>query len=1252
MTEGRNVVIQPRPFSRDVQRAVAPAGVSVAEIVARAAIPPAYRSHLRVWIDDREVPRDWWPRVRPREGRTVLVAVVPAGGGGGGGGGKNLVRSIALLAVSIAAVAYAPTIATSLFGAEAMSGFAATTLFGEITAQTLIHGMIGASLTMIGSLAVNALIPPPKFGAPEPPGLAAPRYQLTGVQNRTEPYANIPRIFGKRRVYPLMAARPYSEIQGSDEYLRILLCVGWGPIRITDVRIGETPIAAFAGVEIETREGWTTDAALTLFTRALNQETVGATLDPSVWVQRTTQTNTTEIILDFACPAGLALYDDSGSRAQATVALSVQYRATGTSTWLTPPAWKNAADTGMGTAGVVTITGADSAAVRKSGRFTVAAGQYDVRVQRTTAAGSARVVDQTTWTYLKTVDDTPALGQTGLSVIALRIKATGQLNGVPSAINCLAESYLPVWNGSTWAWAVSRNPAWAFADLLRRRAGETFVADARIDLSAISAWATACDATAPNASEPTWTFDGVMEGGSVFDGLRQIAAHARAMYTVRDGKHSVVRDVAQTVPIQHITPRNSFGYAGRKTFVDLPHALRIRFVNAALGYQEDERIVYADGYSAANATRFETVEMPGATSATQVWREGRYNLAVGALRPETHMVSMDIEALRCTLGDYVMLQHDVIAIGLMSARIVARTINGSNQIVNVTVDNDATMVTGQSYAIRVRRADGTSQVHAVQTVAGTSTTLTLTTPVAAATGPAIGDLLMFGVSTLESAPMIVRKIESGNDLTARLTLVDAQPGVWTADTGTIPAFSSYITITTQPEESKPATPTILGVRSDSTALLILSDGTLQERIAVSVALGSSLVRAVTIEAQMRLSGASDWIPQQLVGADTTTLFLSGVEAGQTYQIRVRAISATSIASDWAATINHLVIGKSDLPPTPATFTLARLADGTRRFSWTMAVVPPDVRAGGGYRIRWKASATTDWSSMAELHDGLLISSPYETADLSKGTYWFAIKAVDSSGNESATALFINAFSLGDPPLRDVVLQRVEPQENWPGTLTGCYLDPGDNALHARSSQTWASLPATWSALAATWDNILANTTPIRYETPILDLGADTTFTPLVSVSATGTVTVEAKYGSSADGTVVGSYAAPSLQTGKRYVQIRVSVAGTTPVIASITTLINAGTVLETYENVDTATASASWFSRLGVGSFRLGTRGGVASIRTARLSLVNVTAGWTWTVVNKTSVVNGQPAAEFRIWNASGVLSDAVIDAEIRGVES
>ena len=57
---------------------------------------------------------------------------------------------------------------------------------------------------------------------------------------------------------------------------------------------------------------------------------------------------------------------------------------------------------------------------------------------------------------------------------------------------------------------------------------------------------------------------------------------------MRDGKYSVVRDVPQTVPVQQFTPRNSTGFSATKVFTDIPHALKVRFINPDANWQQDE----------------------------------------------------------------------------------------------------------------------------------------------------------------------------------------------------------------------------------------------------------------------------------------------------------------------------------------------------------------------------------------------------------------------------------------------------------------------------------------------------------------------------------------------------------------------------------------------------------------------------------------------------------------------------------------
>lgn len=442
----------------------------------------------------------------------------------------------------------------------------------------------------------------------------------------------------------------------------------------------------------------------------------------------------------------------------------------------------------------------------------------------------------------------------------------------------------------------------------------------------------------------------------------------------------------------------------------------------------------------------------------------------------------------------------------------------------------------------------------------------------------------------------------------------------------------------------------LTLASGTVHLLETGDGGVTSRIYASwTALSGGMLSYYEVE--FKKSADADYIPISSVRNGVST-YIAPVEDGVAYDVRVRAVNSLGVRGIWAYSLNHTVIGKTEAPNAPIAFTIARLGDGTRRYAWEVASVPADVRSGGGYKIRYYSGSTTDWSAMTDLHAGLLTSSPFESNDLAAGTYTWAIKTVDSSGNESAAARFISG-SIGDPRLKNVLLQRIEQDLGWPGTLTGCFIHA--NTLIPLSTTTINDLPAAISGLASTINAIGTNTNPIVYETPVIDLGTDVSFTPLATVYGTGTPTLTMKTGTTADGSVAGAYGALAPVAGKRYVQIKVSMADAAAVIQALTLLLDAETQTDEFEDVNTATETATWFDNtsagLGVGHFRVGSKSGqISAITSASIVALQSTGGaWTWELVNKSSTVGGQPAAEFKIRDASGTLADALVDVMIKG---
>ena len=115
----------------------------------------------------------------------------------------------------------------------------------------------------------------------------------------------------------------------------MLFIWGYGPLKIEDIKIGETPITSFFGVTIETVEGWPDDDPITLFPADVYQDAIGVELvQASGRVIRTAQDGADELSVDVSFPQGLAQYDAMANREPYTVTLKVEYREVGDPDWI------------------------------------------------------------------------------------------------------------------------------------------------------------------------------------------------------------------------------------------------------------------------------------------------------------------------------------------------------------------------------------------------------------------------------------------------------------------------------------------------------------------------------------------------------------------------------------------------------------------------------------------------------------------------------------------------------------------------------------------------------------------------------------------------------------------------------------------------------------------------------------------------------------------------------------------------------
>jgi len=1220
-----DVVAHPHPFTTEHIDFVVQVGDTVGEILHKCQPDPILRRHAHIFIGDDYILKENWDKVRPKPGSRVSIRVVPTGGGGGGGGGKSTLRIVLLIAVIALAVAAPYLLGPTLAG---------TALIGTGAAAITIGQVVTSAVLLVGGLLVNALVPPPKPKLNQAPSLTnpsdSPTLFITGARNQFFPFGVIPRPLGRSRMVPPYGALPFTEVDGDAQFIRMLFIWGYGPLEISDLRIGETSLDEFDEVEIETIAGTLTDPVITLFTQDVFEESLQILLsNASGWNLRTTQQAVDEISIDLTFAGGLVSFGSTGGRSTVAVAFKIQYAPTGTQNWkgveITEPlqvfsigthpynpvsgggsqntliyvdqftgkvsqrfgtvgftgtpastpvvragelpialvnvpgvgetiavgditdlretgAFKNPTDyevtpdnpvsTSVAIAAgtivdvTLTVSARTTSAVRRSMRWQVVNGQYDVRIQRTTAdATSETVRDAATLTALRSITaQLPVQFDTDkpLAMTALRIRATEQLQGIIDRFNGVVHSILPDWDSasSTWITRATSNPASCLRDVLQGVANARPLQDARVDLVGLQDWHEFCTAGG-------FEFDQVIDFNSSVDGmLDAIASVGRASKTLADNKWSVIIDQAQSIPVQFFTPKNSWSYSGQKIFTDLPHGFRVRFINRDKDWKQDERIVLDDGYVLSNpgpgetlATKFEVLELPGVTDPAIVWKHGRFFIAVARLRPEVHTFSVDPEYLVCQRGNLVEFSHDVPAIGLGYGRVTAVTQVGLD-FTRVNLDERVPMELGKNYSVRFRYADATSSIHDVETTIdsdGRTEVLVFKTPIVAAGSLlSTGDLFMFGELESVTSSMVVKSIAPQGELAATLVCIDAAPAIHTADTGVIPTFNSNITPTLGS-----VAPAVIQVVSDESVLVELPNGVLIPSVVYTLGFTGNRPSEVTqIEVEHWPTGISRTdapLDKHIFVPTATEIRLEDVIQGESYDTRMRFVLPNG-AGPWSATITHVVIGMTTPPPDVLTLSIT----GTQ-LSWAYPNAPRDL---DGFQIRFQAGSNTQWSTAALAHEGLISDNSFPIDLIPLGQRTIMVKAVDKAGNES-----VNAASLitdfGVPATNNIVITDDKDAQGFPGQITNGAVASSD-LLANDAGALYLSVGSDLYLGGTTQDAALY--LPVTYlaMTYITSFNPDVANLPGIAIlepTVTGTWTLEYRKGT--DGLYLGGAAADS-----------------------------------------------------------------------------------------------------------------------------
>jgi len=1008
------------PFKTDHKNLEFEEGVTIQDMIDQAQPDKRQIKHVRVFCRGDIIPREAWHKIKPKDGDIIEVRAFHVPTGGGGGGGKDVARVVLTIAVIALAVA------TGGAGL-ALMGFSSATIAAGGAWVTFAGAMWTGLVATVGMLAVNALCP---VRAPKLDQLSSTAGTsdsqtlfLEGARNSLNPFGVVPAILGKYRATPPLGSKPYTEIIGDNNYLRMLFIWGIGPISIdtSSLKIGDTLLSDFSDYQIEHREGYSTDQPLTLFPSAISQEDFTILLkQASGWITRTTTVNADEIGLDISFPSGLVEFDTSGNKNTRSVNVEIEYRETGTSPWLKidtseakykttfDPSWESKTGSSLNS---VTFSQKRTSAIRHGIRFGVASrGQYDVRIRRTTAdVDVTTIADATVWSSLRSITaEDPVSAPFPLAMTALVIKATDQLNGVIDEFSGVVTTVCKDWDSDTQTWIerATQNPASLFRHVLQGNAIAEPLADARIDLDCLQDWHDFCVAKG-------FKFNMVRDfASSVWETLADVASAGRASPTQIDGKWGVVIDQVQAYAVSYVTPRNSFGFKASKFFLNVPHGWRIRFSNEDQEYAADERRVYRDGYSDSNATKFENLELPGITDPDQIFKLGRFRLAQALNQPERWTFNQDMEFLTYKRGSRINISHDVLLVGLGQGRITSVTLDGSNNVTAISVDEEFTMEAGKDYGVIIRTPRNGNITAQVITEAGTTKSLTLTTPIAGVGSPAeqavhIGDMCGFGLHGLESDDATVIAILPTSNMTAQIICIPYRAAIYSADTEEIPEFDTKVT----PLAAIPA-PSVRTVVSDETVMVVSSTGTLRMRVALTFdPLSTKYSMTPTIDVQMRHSGNNEpFFPAVIEDKGEGYVFIGDVRTGEVIDIRLRFAVPGGLPGPWTTISSHTVVGKSTLPAELKNMTIS--AFGAQAFIRWDQPTELDVIFGGKVEFRHSQLMTgAAWGESTSIGQAAFARALFAVLPLKEGTYFARVYDVDGNPAETITSVSTKQISV-------------------------------------------------------------------------------------------------------------------------------------------------------------------------------------------------------------------------------------------------
>jgi predicted phage tail protein len=680
---------------------------------------------------------------------------------------------------------------------------------------------------------------------------------------------------------------------GDKQYLNLLYCAGEGELsKIEDIRINSNPISNYKDVQVDIRLGTNDQTVIPNFNDNFADQGLNYELKSDWSVQQVQGDACDAIELTIGFPNGLYYSNDSGGMDKTSVTVDAEIRKVGTQEWQTLPLANN-----KGLSGHVKkkpkqwffidksnrdiansnyaghIWEATNSAFYRVFRFdNLEKAKYEVRMRCSGKDGtSLRHVNKVYWTQLTQIiyDD---FVHPGKALIGIKALATSQLSGSDPDVSWIQErSKVWVFNpyNNQYEEKPADNPAWAAYDLLHicRKIGGEYVVFGqpygRIDYDAFNAWAEKCTLN-------KFTFNYIYDSATrLWDALKYPETVGRGKVIPAGTRFTCVSDY-QSSPVQLFTVANIKYGSFTEEFQGVEaraNSIELSFINKDKDYERDVIPVYGDTYDESNSlTNPAQIELMGCTSLEQAYRHGKHYLRCNKYEVRTVTFEAFTDAIACTVGDIILVQHDVPEWG-EGGRVVA--VNGQT----ITLDKEVTTQLGKQYQLLVRNntTDAVTTYNVVN-VSGANVIIQENIPVQK------DCIYAFGEISKAAKPFRVLAITEGHsEMTRKIQCMEYYPELYAADDGHVPSIN-YANHSASDIQD-------IGLVSD----VYGANGIMYSRIAVSWQLPRD-GKVTNVVVNFRNTKSDTWTYIGNFPSSANGTAISDVLLGANYEVRVQAIN--------------------------------------------------------------------------------------------------------------------------------------------------------------------------------------------------------------------------------------------------------------------------------------------------------------------------------------------------------------------------